>query len=1107
MNIRNVFLAVVFAVCFVAAANPSPWDSWRSGYTCFEQGEALRERGRYTEAIEMFKKARQSYLAVRAARPDWNQRVIADRLRDCETQIREVNRLLGGKDDSGSETATATDDGERKNDTPETGTSTTDNSEVEALKRQLYQLKAELEHTRGLLQKQRNFETEMAALLRDRRIAEEKLALLEKRYQALQKEQGSSSANAVEMEQRLVLEKMESERGRKRLAALEQQLNELQEQLKTAQLARNAAEKRKMQLEEELKRCEVRISQLQEEKSRAENRAENMSKSSAVDPALKRELEEIAAAYRNVKTQLAQREQELRQVKNELQQRHSEANVSAAEIANLRKRNRQLEEDVKRLSDQAVELAKRLERRNSEDFQAAAAAKATREKLEKEILSLQKELVTLRGNLDAGNAAYAQAERKIKSLEAELLALRADVLKHEENSRELKSLKDAYQRLKAQYDKLNRNFNALAAENRENKMLADAAKPRQAELERAKLVLLEMDRLKRDLAREQRLNAELKEAYNRSQREVRGLRERSAELDAARRKLIELEAAAKEIKRLQEVEKELAKIRGREAELAQVKIRLAELNAQLRQRDVLIADYRKMIDEQKKQLADLQTLREELERLQRSNEEFKAMIASQNSELDRLNNVLKEAGKNSGEKVDRAELERYRKLAAQIGPLTDRLRKLQAEVAEKERELRARIEALTQAEQRSRRDLQLREKELAELRKINAELADYRNVSAESLRNKVDSSRLARLDSEVDALNKLNAQIAADRDKLQADLDHARNGGDSGEEESLVPTIAPEQAASNGMIAEKDGKVELAIWNYQQALAGDDSMLAVHLRLGMLLTARGNFSSAVPHLSRAFAAYPDNIDLGLALTRCHLELKRFGNAQGVIEALLAKNGENAKVQMYAAMTDAGCGNMVRAEERLQTALRLEPQNGRIYLELAKILAASVADRRSEAALAYESARRLGCDPEPYLEKKLGDLLDHRRELVRFLNGAAREAELGKDWNSAVWYYKKIVAEKHPEYVPHLAFAQWKSGNVAGARETLEFHKPSRLGMVVLTIIALDEKDETAAMRAAQQSVGAKIPAEWVGMNLEVERLKKENTNSSAIKMLLQGISR
>ena len=96
MRSAKFFLAVFFILgtLFLSAA-PSPWDSWRSGYTNFEQGESFRERGNYTEALKFFEKARKNYLAVRTARPDWNQRVIADRLRDCDRQIAELRRLLG----------------------------------------------------------------------------------------------------------------------------------------------------------------------------------------------------------------------------------------------------------------------------------------------------------------------------------------------------------------------------------------------------------------------------------------------------------------------------------------------------------------------------------------------------------------------------------------------------------------------------------------------------------------------------------------------------------------------------------------------------------------------------------------------------------------------------------------------------------------------------------------------------------------------------------------------------------------------------------------------------------------------------------------------------
>jgi len=57
------------------------------------------------------------------------------------------------------------------------------------------------------------------------------------------------------------------------------------------------------------------------------------------------------------------------------------------------------------------------------------------------------------------------------------------------------------------------------------------------------------------------------------------------------------------------------------------------------------------------------------------------------------------------------------------------------------------------------------------------------------------------------------------------------------------------------------------------------------------------------------------------------------------------------------------------------------------------------------------------------------------------------------------------------------------------------------------LIALAENDNETAMRAAQQSVGATIPAEWIGINLELERLRNLTNPSAAVRLLLQGIRR
>ena len=128
-------------------------------------------------------------------------------------------------------------------------------------------------------------------------------------------------------------------------------------------------------------------------------------------------------------------------------------------------------------------------------------------------------------------------------------------------------------------------------------------------------------------------------------------------------------------------------------------------------------------------------------------------------------------------------------------------------------------------------------------------------------------------------------------------------------------------------------------------------------------------------------------------------------------------------------------------------------------------------------------------------------------MIRFLSGAASEAEIGGDHNSAVWYYRKLVEMKPEEYIPRLALALHRSSSTARARETLEFNKPTRLGMVVLTIIENDSGDETAALRAARQCAGAKLPDDWQALTMEVAKLKALKRPSAAIRMLLSNFQK
>ena len=57
----------------LAAADFSPWDAWKNGYTLYEKGEQFRDKGDYLKALNSFEQARKLYEQLRKNRPDWNR--------------------------------------------------------------------------------------------------------------------------------------------------------------------------------------------------------------------------------------------------------------------------------------------------------------------------------------------------------------------------------------------------------------------------------------------------------------------------------------------------------------------------------------------------------------------------------------------------------------------------------------------------------------------------------------------------------------------------------------------------------------------------------------------------------------------------------------------------------------------------------------------------------------------------------------------------------------------------------------------------------------------------------------------------------------------------
>ena len=81
--------------CFVQAADSdspesSPWVGWRFAFTEYNSAESLNKSGDYEQALAHYIKAREHFLNIVRLFPDWNRKVVDERIKLCESRIEQA---------------------------------------------------------------------------------------------------------------------------------------------------------------------------------------------------------------------------------------------------------------------------------------------------------------------------------------------------------------------------------------------------------------------------------------------------------------------------------------------------------------------------------------------------------------------------------------------------------------------------------------------------------------------------------------------------------------------------------------------------------------------------------------------------------------------------------------------------------------------------------------------------------------------------------------------------------------------------------------------------------------------------------------------------------
>lgn len=727
----------------------------------------------------------------------------------------------------------------------------------------------------------------------------------------------------------------------------------------------------------------------------------------------------------------------------------------------LAKRLQLAEARAQKLDKEAVDL-------NRGKGLAEAAAKANAE----DVTRLNREMEELRRFRDdaqkqrtALEAAAAEAELKLKNLNVKQEKQAADLAELNRRLTEAATAGGGAGKLNAE----------LLAENA--KLKAETAAARKA-LDASAEELLALQNKHRAAQLEV---VQLKETAQRIEVLRLALEKGNAELV----KELEREHASGELTTV-----ELKNLRERniklEADMKSWSERCAKLEEQLKTQSVAAnAGITRSEDENSKLLAELKLLKAQLKT---QDEEFKVLSAQNTSRAEALETANGELKKTKSELLLTDEkLEKAKKAEVRLAETEARLAKLEPELESLRKDVPAMRKQLTEAKlaaeelKTSQTALEAAKKRLAELEKISGQLIEeQKNNQAltETSRALTETSR---------ALTEKNRALSGEIAKLRDEVQESRRI--AAEKPAAPPTPTPPPTAPvlpSGVTAPLDLKPaeliaagqkeeaaerwELAVWNYEAALAREPENAEAARMLGELLLRRGEFARAEPLLARAARRNPNDTAMAAACAEALVGQGKFGNALAVLEKSLKLKPNDFRLRLTLAKALAGSGKKEAAEKEFNAAAELTPTSPDPQLGLARLKLAG-GDEKA-AADCYRRARDLGAGPDTELEPKLGKKLAEQRELAEFMSKAAAEAAKNGDWTSALWYYRQLaeIDGNNRRIPPRMAFSHIQAGNYAQALEILAMNPPTTEGDLVRVVAYLKQGKYADARKAAEEAL-------------------------------------
>lgn len=484
-----------------------PWIEWRRGYELFLEGDKYMRRNQLEDALSAYKRSRDTYKAVLEANTGWNQNLINSKISACETQILKIEKRLR---ESGKkiQSAPAAPKAVQTPAIQQVRTVQTASAD-DGYKRKYFNLYIEVENLRKQLRSQAQAAKNIDALLKEKRLAEEKASTLQRSIENLRKQIARPEQELQNVRKQLIAERLKNEQLilarttdsntiqslRNESKALNNELSSLQKKLRDSISSKDSLNETISNLRDkisdfnnergdhsrEIKKYKEEIASL--EKSISDSKAEVKKLNNWIDELNKKKGDSdklsasIVSENRNIKNEISSLQSKIRILEAKNRDTQSKLNKAERDFSSS-------SQTIATLTDQKKNLEKELQStrnlylsRMNADKLAQAELTTLRAEQKKNAAALQTyinrnaELTAMLDTKDSASRTYSQ---KIDSLQKEIEAKNTQIKKLDNiiantdtatPAKKLASLRENLEKTERENNEFRRSIDKLTTEN------------------------------------------------------------------------------------------------------------------------------------------------------------------------------------------------------------------------------------------------------------------------------------------------------------------------------------------------------------------------------------------------------------------------------------------------------------------------------------------------------------------------------------------------------------------------------------------------------------------------------------------------------------------